>query len=627
MFFLVFVLVSNGTVFGQGLPDFSNIPVSQTVEDSANRFPLRRQTVIDFFALQSGMVDFKQDGAESFYGMAIAKLWMGRDVALVNQKLLASTALPYGEVGTNIDLGICKRKGDYDFMMIGLVHLLSLFQDRPDLLWPESKRKLLNTLIPVRGASHHTQFSLGLCGTHNESENHVLMIEISRYLVNQVWLKELTKAGRYLPQFDNAKSGFEEWMLLHLQEFFRKNFSEYNSIPYQVYTIVALQILHRNAEGPRVKLAAQMLLEFLSMQYSIQSMDARRSVPFRRLPEYRDLTDLLIGDGLTAVHALLVGNYKSYSSLPRPFVVPQGYTNMLIAATDNYEVPALISDYMMRRASPFPVYQRFRHEGVEIYSKSENFTLAAGGIYVNHGGDFGTDANAGWAAPTVVLPKGEAGSNRNDFFGFLGHTTPQLRNNTCVGRNFACGMNPYISAKIPVHCREVRGPWTFLKLTSKECSENFDYKIFGAVYDAPCDSHMCSSDGRKRFGLLEVAEAKNFASFAEFRDGILSRNPRSNYSPASINTYVTAIGDRIEFTPVPDTWNFWPISRVNGQVQDVTFRTWRLAQGSIMDARGDGMILYRHPETGDRLTLDFRDALNPQRRLEGNGAFGVSKAH
>src|SRR5262249_59614680 len=72
-----------------------------------------------------------------------------------------------------------------------------------------------------------------------ETENHRLMIESSRYLKNQIILKEQAQhanAGKLQAEQDEVKV----WLLRYMGEIMRRDFAEYIARPYQPATLVRL---------------------------------------------------------------------------------------------------------------------------------------------------------------------------------------------------------------------------------------------------------------------------------------------------------------------------------------------------------------------------------------------------
>ena len=72
-----------------------------------------------------------------------------------------------------------------------------------------------------------------------ETENHVLMVNISKYLTNQ------------LKGVDNSKNGFDLWMREHMDIFLDEFFDEYNSRPYQQYALAPILSVAALTKKPR----------------------------------------------------------------------------------------------------------------------------------------------------------------------------------------------------------------------------------------------------------------------------------------------------------------------------------------------------------------------------------------
>src|SRR5262249_2288830 len=75
-----------------------------------------------------------------------------------------------------------------------------------------------------------------------ETENHLLMINTSRYLTNQAMIEALDDEGGY-PNEDEIQSQQDDtrdWLLERLQRIARNDFDEYNARPYQRYSINAV---------------------------------------------------------------------------------------------------------------------------------------------------------------------------------------------------------------------------------------------------------------------------------------------------------------------------------------------------------------------------------------------------
>ena len=116
-----------------------------------------------------------------------------------------------------------------------------------------------------------------------ETENHILMMTAGRYLINQV-LYQRTYSSAY-DNRRNSGDGIPSCTTLVLQllrNFLSGDFSEYNSKNYQQETRWALLVLSSYAYDDEVRLAARMVLDYISAKIAVSSSDLRRLVPFRR---------------------------------------------------------------------------------------------------------------------------------------------------------------------------------------------------------------------------------------------------------------------------------------------------------------------------------------------------------
>ena len=116
-----------------------------------------------------------------------------------------------------------------------------------------------------------------------ETENHLLMIETSRYLNNQEIIRELGPGGNNVDVFQDDQEEVKEWLLERLQGILKNDFQEYNARPYQRYSVTAILNLHDFADDNELRTAAQIVLEAAMAKFAVASSQGRRIVPFRRL--------------------------------------------------------------------------------------------------------------------------------------------------------------------------------------------------------------------------------------------------------------------------------------------------------------------------------------------------------
>lgn len=249
--------------------------------DAAEQAPLA-EAIIDRYAAMP-LPEWTPDTAK-VHGprVALAKLTRGVDVAAVNAWL--GDAHPWSDNGSTW----FGHEGDYDFTLVTLTRILHRFADRPERLYPATRRHLLETLLTARGGEPRRTVPR----THGlviETENHVLMTEGSRYLRAQF----LAADGRA----DAARSQQQlaDFLAGDLQRRIDRGFTEFNSIPYAGYTAQALLNLADFAADAEVRDRAVTLLDREAMRYARSSLNFRRCVPFHRKAEYRGLNGLREG--------------------------------------------------------------------------------------------------------------------------------------------------------------------------------------------------------------------------------------------------------------------------------------------------------------------------------------------
>ena len=117
-------------------------------------------------------------------------------------------------------------------------------------------------------------------GIVNETENHILMTEGSRYLKNR-WLQT---HGNAAPRYDNAANGMEGKLPAVLAEMKATGLFEFNSQPYIGYTITALLNFEAFGAEP-LRVAAREVLDTLNWSYALGSYRLRHFPPFPNGPK------------------------------------------------------------------------------------------------------------------------------------------------------------------------------------------------------------------------------------------------------------------------------------------------------------------------------------------------------
>ena len=430
---------------------FSSISPARNVRESIETFDDRRNLVLQWFSGLPLMPceDEDKDGRTNCFldsrtdtrrlcDWTVANIILGQPVKEAEDIILHPSTVPFGISGTGVNKydpnAYCHRKGDYDFVLTNWLHLAYVSRDYPGILSDEAYSKIVRKMLTVSGNDHDPNYDLA-CGRFvvslEDTENHVLMEEVAQYLTNQL-LAELP-GNENNTKFDNALNGNDEFMLDYLSHFFRDHFYEYNSRPYQAYTVLPLTLLCDYAKNTKVALAADMLLDVISGWTAMQTSKLRRFVPFRRQGEYLAPSEIderegwysWSGDGgqyhvpcqelfiksrrydngvsmfvcLTLKTlfisicivgiirsteaerlAMLVGNYGYLENLG--WVLPEGDGQrhfILFAATTSYRMDEVLLDIAIGGGSP--QFLTSYHNTVEIHYSSLLFHLSAGGIY------------------------------------------------------------------------------------------------------------------------------------------------------------------------------------------------------------------------------------------------------
>jgi hypothetical protein len=492
-----------------------------------------------------------------------------------------------------------------------------------------------------------------------ETENHRLMIETSRYLINQ-WIIDALETAGGNPNLDTVKSeqsDVKQWLMQRLRQFTKQDFDEYNSRIYTRYSMNAILNLFDFAEDPQVRIAAQIVLDYLSAKGAVSSNLARRYAPFRRKTNNDGYAPLDPNDPLhNAVVRNLYNSQKGADFQVMWQLVEAGQTQLadqsplgdqgpleeagmgdgVNPSVSSYRMP----DFVLELATGRLTYmQRFHHAGVEIYSSAPSYLLSAGGVPTppaNKIFGLGDSSDAGVALPTVLIPT-DGGVSVDDLIRFEGVGTGGDREqNLCVFGGFACGKNLVVPPQVfgdrgcstPVDALPVH--WVFIKstgcVTSGLATGSHPFYVAAARID--CPNAPCLANN---FGMIEVVDAPNakvgsdpaFDQFVSSRPAALKLAAGAWGSVRPTGTYTASDGTVIEFdalgrTDLPPMSTTRPlpvgIMTVNGSTTpDPTSLT--LAYGQLISSLGDGLIVITSPKSGSKLFLDFRDPNAPARSI------------
>jgi hypothetical protein len=251
-----------------------------------------------------------------------------------------------------------------------------------------------------------------------ESENHLLGILAANYLGNQLVYQRTQNLAN-----DNGRNGDPEngapnttdLLLGVLQGLLDNDFQEYNARPYQDESMSALLNLASYAYDDRVRLAARMVLDYVSAKIAVSSDDLRRAPPYRRRNELQHYGPTIDGNFLGTPFAVKFGAIPSdghdqydhdpqiayYSSLTGntdiffwPAIASTGLSvgslpadydwEMVHAGVADYRIPPSILDLFLTRANRH-FYQYFHHGSGhgefadELYAGSPSYLISAGG--------------------------------------------------------------------------------------------------------------------------------------------------------------------------------------------------------------------------------------------------------
>jgi hypothetical protein len=474
------------------------------------------------------LTEWKRKQGTNVTRIILAKLSLGKDVKAVNDYLL--TCLPYGTAGTHWAFN---PKGDYDFSEIGLAAILSRYANDTNLLYPATARHIAYTALLERGNKRKTAMP-GTAGVFRDTENHILMKEVTRYLNNQ-WICEHDNC---LPVYNNATNGMDKWMIAHLDEMNRIGFFEFNAKPYSGYTFAALLILHAYAHNDTVALKTQQLIDKGNAMFAHAQYDYKFAGPFRRRWEH--ITDTLINE------------HPQLSLLSSWVNMNKGVTDISLQYGQHQQVMARLLPYRITDSlahfveHPNVYFVKAGHGGnssPEIYYAGKDYLLSAGGVKRG-------PVSQMVPMPIVLLTKNNS-ADLHHYLRIPGNKNPKKRNNTGVYKNLAVANSkvellPEGLAECIVY---VNTNWQFLKMPHTELTV--------AVYDAD------------NFGLIIAFEGE-----VRVNDLFIQLNSM-NSDDKLIRHQITLPDNTILTYNVNSSQSKWVIKTINGVKQERRFNRWK----------------------------------------------------
>jgi hypothetical protein len=272
-----------------------------------------------------------------------------------------------------------------------------------------------------------------------ETENHLLMINTSKYLKNQFIIQDLGPGSDDAEGFEEDQLDLREWLLKSMQGFVQNDFIEYNSRPYQRLSMLAILNIYDFADDGDLRTGAELVLDYTTAKFAIGSSQGRRFVPFRRLRDV--VAELVDTDAKRCTAPEAAGDrdldlwkicYIMHNGLfdqveGADYQIPLGlyYSGQIhqlrdgkisfgaaagaaYAATSYYRPEAFVIDLAIRKVDA--VYQRIYHHSTgEIYSSGRGYLISAGGVQTGYAyaiAGVGNVADRGTALPIVLFITG-----------------------------------------------------------------------------------------------------------------------------------------------------------------------------------------------------------------------------
>jgi hypothetical protein len=584
-------------------------------------------------------------------------------------------------------------EGNYDMNQMHLVPLAYAYYDE---LTPQAREHLIRKLL-AGGRIHRVRrpdtFTSGPLpndwsragfvspiGKHidiDETENHILMMLSVRYLTNQL----LYQRDRHISH-DNRRNGgggapsCYDLVLSLLRNIMRGDFSEYNAKPYQEETRHALVNLCSYAYDHEVRLAARMVLDYISAKVAVSQCDLRRMLPFRRRNEgkyaarftdgFMDVS--LLGtegaDPIGPYFALQAGNIRS-CAVRVEGTVPIGVGPMKAStgevtvwgiegsgedlvheAVSEYRIPRLIQDLFVNdlHRRYFQRLHRFPKPGevggnrnantMEVYAGSPSYLITAGSEAATYAIDprvFGVvpkpskqAQQLGVAVTTSFVPTTGAGGSRLlvdratqvvQLGAFSQHSGLELDSgvNYGVAPDFACG-------------HQIRIP-AWMGVAADPAFSFFDHHSPDKGHTPGFFLAVLKQDGMAVIEALDTWLHPD-VTFTDFTTGVQASNGAVTLRNNVPATWRTWNGTRIDFVIWRGyerdgaTWGARVLSVAYGAGDtqdafgDAGNVTNRFLNGTVINYGPEAVIEVRNPFLGKKIRLDLADQRHPRRTDE-----------
>ena len=418
--------------------------------------------------------------------------------------------------------------GDYDFTAMAFTALLYLFGEKPDILYPKTRQHLLNNILTIEGNKFRRNVGYMFL---EDSENHILMTEGSRYLKNQ-WLRN---HGNNAPEYNNKTNGVEKKLKIFLEEIDTYGFYEFNSAPYLGYTYCALLNLYEFASGDIRSLSGK-LLDRLNWQYALSSYKFKHFPPNRRRfgKNFKKNID-------SDYHTVMLKVWGSLYDESLSLNMSRGQHHALWATFVSYKPADKVIKWVLDKPKPYFVKMGHGFNSCpEILSGDKSYLLSAGG------------ANQGRrslivAKPIMLFLDDDASEMEHAFHMFGPGDNFMDWNNTGVYEDFACTKG---KVNIPVNKKVLKssGNWKIFLITEG---------IYLAIFS------------KEELGLMVIVRSNSV-------ENILEDILRKNSDEKKLSTYFNhPNGNLIEYD-LNSPKDQWVIKSVNNISTNRNFSEWDL---------------------------------------------------
>ena len=453
--------------------------------------------------------------------IAISCLLEGKRIEEINNYLMNQKAV--GHPGSP---WLLYPLGDYDFTAMAFTALLYLFGEKPELLYPKTREHLLNNILTIEGDEFRRNVGYMFL---EDSENHILMTEGSRFLKNQ-WLM---KHGNTDPKYDNKINGVSKKLKIFLEEIETYGFYEFNSAPYLGYTYCALLNLYEFASGDIRDLAGK-LLDRLNWQYALSSFKFKHFPPNRRRfgKSFKKNID-------SDYHTVMLKVWASLFDDSLSIDMSRGQHHALWATFASYKPSDKVMEWIINKPKPYFVKMGHGYNSCpEIISGDKGYLLSAGG------------ANQGKrslivAKPIMLFLNDDAVEMSETFHMFGPGENFVEWNNTGVYEDFAC-------TKGKVYIPEAK----------QALISSANWQIFSII-----EGVFLAIYSKKEIGLMAIVRSNSAKD-------VLNKIIENNSDESRLNTRFNHPNGNIIDYDLESPKDQWVITRVNRKNMDRDFSKW-----------------------------------------------------